>query len=246
LVQVFYSCNIFFCEGGDVKNIEAWLMQTDGDSHMLAADFQSPSPDDLAAISFTSEITGTSIQNSTSNETLDNNIACSVLASSERQEASAVFENEIARSAILSSVIESQPNFSSEQLASVELSNGTLNSDSVVAAQAASSELFGYNGDQNDSFGTGTGSQLNSGGNVSKMTAQAESKSSVSDDPVNIGDEDYVDERQLMEYLRQLEMERSEELLLEAASVSETSSCYQEPVDSSGTGARPKVNNFVT
>ena len=60
----------------------------------------------------------------------------------------------------------------------------------------------------------------------------------------NIGDEDYVDEKQLMEYLRQLEMERSEELLLLEATPPE-SSCPNDSSSATGTGARPKVRSFA-
>ncbi|MFN9903745.1 MAG: hypothetical protein ACK55Z_34200, partial [bacterium] len=58
------------------------------------------------------------------------------------------------------------------------------------------------------------------GNQAANMTASPSNGYGVrKDDEQNIGsmvdNEDYVDERQLMEYLRQLEMERSEELLLE-------------------------------
>ncbi len=101
---------------------------------------------------------------------------------------------------------------------------------------------------------------------VANMTASPSNGYGVgTDDEQNIGsmvdNEDYVDERQLMEYLRQLEMERSEELLLERteerhmeqtdeqslevvqeAVVDNNTSSRQGFSDSRSTGARPKVS----
>ncbi len=102
------------------------------------------------------------------------------------------------------------------------------------------------------------------GNHTANMTAPP-SNGVRTDDEQNIGsmmdNEDYVDERQLMEYLRQLEMERSEELLLERteerlleqteeltrevvqeAVVDNKTSSRQGFSDSRSTGARPKVS----
>ncbi len=104
------------------------------------------------------------------------------------------------------------------------------------------------------------------GNQAANMTASPSNGYGVrKDDEQNIGsmvdNEDYVDERQLMEYLRQLEMERSEELLLERteerlleqteqltrevvqeAVVDNNTSSRQGFSDSRSTGARPKVS----
>jgi hypothetical protein len=71
----------------------------------------------------------------------------------------------------------------------------------------------------------------------------ASSTESRGKEPATIGDEDYVDERQLMEYLRQLEMEKSEQLLLLEAAPE--SSCRETSHVSVSTGARPKVSASI-
>jgi hypothetical protein len=224
-----------FGAGGDVKNIEAWLMQTDGDP-TFTADFQSPSPDNPTAISFTPEIAA--VQSSTLSENLDySSCQGTGIASREQATSNSVDVNIAALSDLCS-----------EQLPSVEPKVGHVNCDSdAVTEQAPSEPLCSTAEDQSSTMllcdSGGTGSQLESSAvSAAKMAGQAEHNPSL---PVSIGDEDYVDERQLMEYLRQLELERSEELLLleAATSVKEsTTSSDQEPADSGGTGARPKVN----
>jgi len=231
-----------------MKDIEAWLMQTDG-GQGLSADWQPPSH--RAEGEAVPERNATYSDSETSSVQLPE-------AGTDRQELSATLPRELD---LLPERVgsESVAVLADGRPASCAADTGGAGLDPFSTCDVADSE--------SDRSVTNHDVDLGAAGNLAaNMTASSSNGYVVrTDDEQNIGsmvdNEDYVDERQLMEYLRQLEMERSEELLLERteerlleqteelmpevlqeAVVDNNTSSRQGFSDSRSTGARPKVS----
>jgi hypothetical protein len=233
-----------------MKDIEAWLMQTDG-GQGLSADWQPPShraEDEALPLP---EVNATHSDPETSSVQLPE-------AGTDRQELSATLPRELD---LLPERVgsESVAVLADGRPASCAADTGGAGLDPFSTCDVADSE--------SDRSVTNHDVDLGAAGNLAaNMTASSSNGYVVrTDDEQNIGsmvdNEDYVDERQLMEYLRQLEMERSEELLLERteerlleqteelspevvqeAVIDINTSSRQGFSDSRSTGARPKVS----
>jgi hypothetical protein len=233
--------------GGDMKDIEAWLMQTDG-GQGLSADWQPPSHrgEDEA------------VPERTGNATYSDSETSSVQlpeAGTDRQELSATSPRELD---LLPEGVGSEymAGHADNRPASCTSDTGGAGLDPFSTCNVADSE--------SDPFVTNRDADLGAAGNHAANMTAPPSNGVRTDGEQNIGsmdNEDYVDERQLMEYLRQLEMERSEELLLERteerlleqteeqlpellqeAVIDNNTSSRQGFSDSRSTGARPKVS----
>jgi hypothetical protein len=242
--------------GGDMKDIEAWLMQTDG-GQGLSADWQPPShrAEDEALPSPECNATYSDLETSSIKlpaaggiKPLDAALDCPELSVTLARELDLLPAG--VGSEYMAVLADNRP-------ASCAADTGGAGIDPFATCDVADSE--------SDRFVTNRDADLGAAGNLAANMNAPPSNGVGTDDEQNIvgnmDNEDYVDERQLMEYLRQLEMERSEELLLERteerlleqteelmpevvqeAVVDNNTSSRQGFSDSRSTGARPKVS----
>ena len=254
-----------------MRDIEAWLMQTDGEPVILPTRWQPQSsediPGDLPPFSELLAAQPPSAEDSAQLLSYDA-LACQQLTDeAEMKVKSAISENELTSDAAAWPAVsthgimqaaagQQRSKSSSDQLRLVEpedLSPGCQATAGLARSCSPSDNKRLAN--RQLLCDSGGGQLVNSlltavpeAATIAQMEVNREAEGRVSrkaadtQEPGNIGDEDYVDERQLMEYLRQLEMERSEELLLLEAAPEDESNCRQSAVESSRTGARPKVS----
>jgi hypothetical protein len=237
---VLVPYGICMVSGGDMKDIEAWLMQTDG-GQGLSAGWQPPS--------HRAEDEAVPERNATYSDSETPSVQLPE-AGTDRQELSATLPREGVGSEFMAGLADNHP-------ASCASDTGGAGIDPFSTCDGAVSE--------SDRSVTKRDVDLGAAGNHAANMNAPPSNGVGTDDEQNIGNmdnEDYVDERQLMEYLRQLEMERSEELLLERteerlpeqteelmpevlqeAVVDNNTSSRQGFSDSRSTGARPKVSS---
>jgi len=252
--------------GGDIKDIEAWLMQTDG-GEQLPANWHPPS-----RLPPTAEDLALSQCNPLSTNPEPSSVPPRVtewvipMAADHADNDHQLFFTSKLIKVPVDLLEESERSKYASAVVSDGLADCVASTDrrGIEPDRLLSSDVNGIESD--DCFGVwGAGTDGLDQGAVGlhdeKIAGHSPFKHGVPTEDQNLSsmdNDDYVDEKQLMEYLRQLEMERSEELLLERTeelhlertekrvleAAPDSTGSHQTNSDSNSTGARPKVRPF--